>query len=410
MRRSKKIWLKGLGCGIVSGVLLCGVGYTIVNERIPFVDDALVTGESGKKLSTIETIIDKYYYQEVDKDILEEYMYYGVMMGLQDRYSGYYSAEQYADAMQSSEGVYVGIGLLMEQDPQTNVISVSKCYEGSPAYEVGILAGDIIYKVNEYIAAEKTLSELGEIISAEESVVLYIQRDGVEELMEMEVSIEEVEVPSVYHRMLNDSMGYIQIAEFTDVTSEQFRSAYEALSKQGMKGLMIDLRENPGGLLSSVCNTLRQILPEGLIVYMEDKNGKRQEYFCKGETPIEIPLVLLINENSASAAEVFSGAVKDYEIGTLVGTTTFGKGIVQQYFPMYDGSAIKLTVSSYYTPDGVNIHGVGIAPDVEVTWDGEEKFSDPSDYNELSQKEWEKQDNQFEKAVEVLAELIQQEQ
>ena len=166
--------------------------------------------------------------------------------------------------------------------------------------------------------------------------------------------------------MLNETDAYLAISQFTGLTSDQFASVYQDLKNQGMQRLIIDLRGNPGGLLSAVCDTLRQILPEGLIVYTEDKQGDREEYTCDGETPLDIPLVVLVNENSASAAEIFTGAVKDYGIGAIVGQQTFGKGIVQDFYGLPDGSVVKLTVAHYYTPNGNDIHGVGIAPDVTV--------------------------------------------
>ena len=188
--------------------------------------------------------------------------------------------------------------------------------------------------------------------------------------------------------MLGDGIGYLAITQFTGVTSEQFQETYQSLKDQGMERLIIDLRDNPGGLLDAVCETLRQILPEGMIVYMEDKAGNREEYTCDGETPIDIPLVVLVNENSASASEIFAGAVKDHGVGTLVGTTTFGKGIVQTYYRLGDGSEIKLTTAKYFTPNGNNIHGTGVEPDVQVeaSEDGET-------------------DVQLEKAVEVVKEM-----
>lgn len=163
-------------------------------------------------------------------------------------------------------------------------------------------------------------------------------------------------------------------------------------------------------MLTSVCETLEQILPEGMIVYTEDKYGNRDEHTCKGETPIEVPLVVLVNGESASAAEIFAGAVKDHEIGTLVGTTTFGKGIVQKTYALGDGSAVKMTVSKYYTPKGVNIHGEGIHPDVEVKWQKENNESDVSELNDLSEEEWLSKDNQMKKSVQVLSTLVAEEE
>ena len=405
----EKVWLHGLVCGMAVTCVIGGSLYYAEQGKLPFIGDNLGTGESAKKLATIEKLIDKEYLGEIDKEVLEDYMYYGLVAGLGDKYSQYFTVEQYAESTQNSDGAYVGIGIVLQQDTETQTIWVTECYENSPAQKAGVLEGDVLYQVNDYPASENTLSELLELpIWDKDEVTLYLQREGVEEILELKVKIGKVEVPSVYSRILENSMGYIQITQFTEVTPSQFETAYRNLLEAGIQGLMIDLRDNPGGLLSSVCKTIKQILPEGLILYTEDANGKREEYKSLGETPIEIPLVVLVNENSASAAEVFSGAVKDYEIATLVGTTTFGKGIVQKIFPFKDGSALKLTIAKYYTPKGTNIHGVGISPDIEVEWAGDEKFTTPSDYYKLEQKDWETKDNQFEKAVEVLSDLILQ--
>ena len=193
--------------------------------------------------------------------------------------------------------------------------------------------------------------------------------------------------------MLDDRIGYIQITEFDTVTLDQFTEALAVCRGKGMEGLILDLRGNPGGNLSTVCEIARQILPEGLIVYTEDKNGKRTEYSCDGEHEMTEELVVLVDGNSASASEILAGAIKDYGIGTLVGTTTFGKGIVQRIISLTDGSAVKLTVSHYYTPNGNNIHEVGIEPDVEIAFDGDAYYNDDVD-------------NQLQKAIEVMNEKL----
>ena len=188
-------------------------------------------------------------------------------------------------------------------------------------------------------------------------MVLTVHREGEEDAMEITVPVTDVELPSVFHEMLDSKIGYIRITQFTGVTGEQYQEAFDDLQKQGMEKMIVDLRDNPGGLLDSVCDVLRKILPEGLIVYTEDKDGNREV------------LAVLVNESSASASEIFAGAVQDYGIGTIVGTTTYGKGVVQSIRQLSDGSAIKLTVANYYTPKGNNINKTGIKPDIEVSLD-----------------------------------------
>lgn len=189
--------------------------------------------------------------------------------------------------------------------------------------------------------------------------------------------------------MLDSNIAYIQIAQFEDVTGDQFTEQIAKAREDGMKALILDLRNNPGGTLTSVIEVARQLLPKGLIVYTEDKNGERDEYKCDGSHELEVPMVVLVNENSASASEILSGAIKDYGIGTLLGTTTFGKGIVQKVFGITDGSAVKLTISHYYTPNGNDIHGVGIEPDETLDLDVDQYLKNGTD-------------NQLERATEIL--------
>ena len=234
--------------------------------------------------------------------------------------------------------------------------------------KAGIQADDRIVKIDGQTLEGLSLNDAVGLLknSENDTVTLSIEREGEADLIETEVKKEKLAAIVADGKMLDDKIGYLAISEFTGLTSEQFQKAYQSLQDQGMERLIIDLRGNPGGLVTAVCDSLRQILPEGLIVYTEDKNGKREEYTCDGDTPISIPLVVLVNENTASAAEIFTGAVKDYGIGTIVGMTTFGKGIVQNTFQLSDGSVVKLTIAHYYTPLGNDIHKVGIAPDVEV--------------------------------------------
>jgi len=203
------------------------------------------------------------------------------------------------------------------------------------------------------------------IKGSEGKTVHLVMRRG-RETYERDVEKGRIEVHMVESRMMEGQIGYVGISQFTAHVPGEFRKAYEKLLAEGMKGLVIDLRSNPGGLMDSVVDTLNIFMPEGLLVYTEDRAGKRVEYSCEGASPIQIPLVVLVNGNSASASEIFAGAVQDYGVGTLVGTVTFGKGIVQKTYTLRDGSAVKMTAAYYYTPKGSCIHGKGIQPDVEV--------------------------------------------
>lgn len=242
------------------------------------------------------------------------------------------------------------------------------------------------------------LSEVVDLVKSSEggTASLIISREGESDYLEINVPLEEVNIPVVEYEMLEDNIGYISIYEFTGQAVSQYEEAFEELQSQGMKRMIIDVRNNPGGLLTSVCDLLEDMLPEGLMVYTEDKDGKRQEYTCDGENELEMPLVVLVNGNSASASEIFAGAIQDYGTGTIVGTTTFGKGVVQSLITFTDGSAIKTTTAKYYTPSGRCIHGTGIEPDVEVELtEGLEQKS------ELTYEE----DNQLQTAVETVKEL-----
>jgi carboxyl-terminal processing protease len=362
----KKGFARGFLAAVVLGLVVFGI-YGIWQEN----QDSVLSDPVVKaKLSALEDMIDEDYLDDADKDDLAEGLYAGLIYGLGDPYSRYYTAEEYEEASISTEGSYEGIGVTLQANSAGGV-EIIECYQGGPGDEAGLKAGDIISAIDGEDITEKELSEVVSMIrgSGKESTVLTVHRENVDEALEIEVPITNVELPSVFWEMLDDQIGYIQITEFNGNTCEQYETAFAELQDQNMTGLVIDLRDNPGGLLDSVCDILEEILPEGLIVYTEDKNGNREEVTCDGEHPLDIPLAVLVNGESASASEIFAGAVKDYGVGTIVGTTTFGKGIVQSIRVLPDNSAVKLTVSRYYTPNGNNIHGVGIEPDIKVTLD-----------------------------------------
>lgn len=377
------------------------VGLHTREESQENTDGESVTGEAVNedtvaKMKVIENVIDTYFYKEdVDKDAMVDGIFKGMVESLGDPYSEYYSKEELESLYQDSFGVYYGVGAYVSLDTATGLAKVSGIIADSPAEEADLRAEDIIYKVDDVDVTGMSLQETVSLIKGDENttVTLTLIRDGKE--IEKEVTRRKVESPTVKFEMLDDGMAYIQITEFDTVTVDQFTEAMAMARGNDMKGLILDLRSNPGGNLSSVVSIAKQMLPKGLIVYTEDRDGNREEYSCDGSKELDVPMVVLVNGNSASASEILAGAIKDYGIGTLVGTTTFGKGIVQRPIELSDGSAVKLTISSYYTPNGINIHGIGIEPDVECEFDSERYYSDKA------------YDNQLEKAKEVLLQKME---
>lgn len=348
-----------------------------------------------RKLENIEEVVNQYYLDEIDQEEVESWMYKGLIAGLGDAYADYYTKEELEKTNESSNGSYEGIGAVLTQNVETGIVTITRCYEGTPSAEAGLLPGDVIYAINDEPVTGEELSDIVSRIKTEpgDTVKIQVAREGENDYLTFDVARAPIEIPTVNHEMLEGKIGYIEVTEFDVITEEQFKMALDDLEAQGMEKLIIDLRNNPGGVLSTVCNMLEQILPEGLIVYTEDKAGNRTEYKSTGEHEFTKPLAVLVNGNSASASEIFAGAVKDYGIGTLVGTTTFGKGIVQRIVMLNDGTAVKLTVSNYFTPKGNNIHKKGIEPDVEVELDEELKQKVTIEKSE---------DNQLQKAIEVL--------
>ena len=340
---------------------------------------------------------DFYFEDNIDVESMRENMYKGIINSLNDKYAEYYTAEELADMFTESEGVYYGIGSYVSMDTVTGYPILSGVFNDSPAEKSGLRDGDIIYEVDGESIYGLTLTEVTNLIKGPENtdVELTIVRNGESDYLHITVTRGKVESPTVTYELKRNGIGYIEIQEFDDVTSSQFDAAYTDLRGQNIKALVIDLRSNGGGNLDTVLAICRELLPEGIITYTEDKFGNREEYTNPKDNSIDIPLVILTNGYTASASELMSGAVRDYGLGTLIGTNTFGKGIVQTIIPAADGSGIKLTTSRYYTPKGECIHGVGIAPDIELEFDGDRYYSD------------EAYDNQLEYAIDYLTEKIQ---
>lgn len=413
-KNNKGSFLSGFMLGmlcmtVILGIIAVGVilaGNTVkrpkVKENQPLgeilAEGDFVDEEMLQKLSTIEDMVDAYYYQEdIDDTLLEEGVYRGVLNAVGDPYTCYYSAEELKELMEQTSGVYYGIGAYVSLDPTGMYPMITAPIAGSPAEEADLRPGDIVYEIDGVSTYGKNLDSAVAMIKGKEGteVNLTIVRSTESDFIDVTLVRRRVEAPTVTYEMLDDGMAYIQIAEFSEVTVPQFADALATVRGSDMKGLILDLRSNPGGSLAAVVDVARMLLPEGMIVYTEDKYGERNEYTCDGKREFDKPLVVLVNGNSASASEVLAGAIKDYELGLLVGTKTFGKGIVQYVYTLKDGSAVKITTSSYYSPKGINIHGTGIEPDKVCEFDAEAYYAEES------------VDNQLEYAKEVLKEMME---
>lgn len=352
--------------------------------------DSALNQESIEKLKLLEDCIREYYYEPETATVetLENGMYKGLMDSLGDPYTVYYTPEEYNSMTEETSGVYKGIGAYIGLDTKTGAPVFTGIMPGTPAEKAGLMVGDIICEVDGTDTLSMDTSEVANLVKGEEgtTVTIKVSRDG--EYVTVTATRETINVPTVTSEMLDNQIGYLKISQFDDVTPGQFDEEYSKLKAAGMKSMILDLRDNPGGTVTAVTQIASEMLPEGLIFYMEDKNGEREEYTCPG-ADFNIPMVVLVNGYSASASEILAGAIQDAGIGTLVGTQTYGKGIVQNLYPLGDGSAIKITIADYYTRNGRNIHKVGIEPDQVLEFD-----------KDLYEKD--KTDNQLEKAKEIL--------
>ena len=397
--------------GLLVGILIAGIVFLILflvlwqqtkivnvssqtdTKRIGLSDEAV------SKIMALEGLIELNYLGEIDREAEEEGLYKGLVDSLNDPYSEYYTQEEYQENFERVTKQYYGIGATLTQDPETNLISVVYIYPDTPAERAGLKVGDVLFSVDGTEGASVTLDDYVDLIRGEAgtSIHVVVVREGVDHDLEVDITREEITLPTVQSEMMDGDIGYIYISNFAANTAEEFEATVEDLTKQGMKAMILDVRYNPGGILSSVVQILDDILPEGTVVYTEDKYGKRTDEVSDEEHQMQLPIAVLINGDSASASEIMAGAIRDYDYGTLIGTTTYGKGVVQKTFELEDGSAVKLTIEEYFTPDGENIHGKGIAPDIELEYEFLGGEDDEYDYS---------LDNQVQKAIEVLKEQL----
>lgn len=362
---------KGVIYGIlvsVFAVLVVNIGYSLYSR---FVTKDLLYEAKAK---TIYSLMDDKFTGDIDKKKMYEGIYTGMVYGIGDKYSTYISEEEYENFKMHTEGNYYGIGAITIYDSESGNIYVDAVYENSPAEKAGLQSGDVLKKVEDFEITYETYSDAIERIRGEKGTKfnLTYYRPSENKTYTTEITRDEVYTPTVSHTVLDNGIGYLRISGFEGVTVDQFKTNANALKAANIKSLIIDLRNNPGGLLTTVSEIADEFLDEGIITYTEDKKGNK-EYVRSKEGKWDIPVAILVNGNSASASELLTGALKDEGIAKVVGTNTYGKGVVQTTFPFKDGSALKITTSKYYTPKGVCIDGVGIAPDYEV--EAEDGFS-----------------------------------
>lgn len=387
----KKDFWKGFGAALVlmAVVYFGGQFLAQMNIALPFGMSTMA------KIRQIEKTLDTYYVEDYDKELAEELMYTGLAAGVGDPYTYYLSADSLAEQMEKNSGHFVGIGVEIYAGDDGYIV-VSSVTPGGPAEAAGILAEDKITEVDGESITGKTAADVSALVKGEAGtdVTLTIFRESTGEVLEKTVTRQDIQVKTVSWRMMDDNIGYIAITNFRENTYSQFKEALDMLEAEGMEKLVLDLRNNTGGLVKSAHEIGEELLPEGIMVYTMDKDGNREDTLCD-DVYNDVPLVVLVNGNSASAAEILAGAIQDTGRGELIGTTTFGKGLVQRLFTLPDGSGLNVTIQKYYTPNGTSIHGVGITPDYEVEL--------PEEYAQQTNIPAEA-DTQLQKAVEVLSE------
>lgn len=385
---------KGFIKGALTGALLTLLVVSLAACGLQHINEGIISSDTETKLSYLKKLIDETYLHDIKEKDLNEGIYKGYVEGLGDQYSAYYDKKETKELSESLDGSFSGIGAVMTQDASSGVITITQVYDDSPAKKAGIKAGDILYRVEEKTVTGKDLDKVVSWIKGKKGTKVYLTllRGTNSDKIKVTATRDVINVETVKYKVLENQIGYISISEFDSVTGAQFAKALKQLQKKNIEGLVVDLRNNPGGSLSTVCDILDSILPKGLIVYTKDKNGKKEEYTSDEKHRLNLPMSVLVNGQSASASEIFAGAVQDYGKAEIIGTQTYGKGVVQNLFDLKDGTCVKLTTSEYFTPKGRNIDGKGITPDVKIEYKYNAK--DP------------KADNQLDKAVSVVKDKI----
>lgn len=403
--KSKRYWLFAIICVLVAIAFFAAgfFAYSFVNllnpkYTIQFSQD--VSRENIINFNQVKSMLIKNYYQPVDENVLLEGAIQGMAEAMKDPYTVYYTPDQMKDFREKAEGTYVGIGVTVFMD-EDEILTVNETFAGSPAKAVGMRIGDKIVKVDgEDVTALKDSDLIVQKIRGvpDTHVEVIVYRPEINDYITFDIVRQVINLVYIESEMLEDNIGYVQLKLFDEDMAMDFANHVNTLIRGGAKGLIIDLRNNPGGDYSQVVRMADMLVPSGLIVYTEDRSGRRQEERSDANE-LKLPMIVLINEYSASASEILSAAIKDYKKGTIIGKTTFGKGLVQQVIELEGGAGLKVTISRYYTPSGVCIHGIGVTPDIEVENDEQYQYYSVEDIPEG-------EDKQLARAIEEVNRLI----
>ena len=403
----RKYWIIALVCCLIA-VTFFAAGYVsysffrFFNPQYQLEFSNEVSRENIINFNRVKSYLMQSYYQDVDEDKLLEGAIKGMAEALEDPYTVYYTPKQMQDFTEQSSGSYVGIGVTVFMD-EDDLLTVSETFANSPAKEVGMRNGDKIINVDgEDVTSIKDSDLIVQKIRGkpDTEVKITVYRPDINDYVNLQMVRRVINMVYIESKIINDNIGYVQLKLFDEDIARDFANHVNDLIMSGAKGLIIDLRNNPGGSYTQVVAMADMLVPKGLIVYTEDRSGNRQEEFSD-TSELNMPMTVLINEYSASASEILSAAIKDYNKGTLVGKTTFGKGLVQSVVPLEGGAGVKFTISKYYTPSGTCIHGIGVTPDIEIENDEQYKYYSVEDIPEG-------EDKQLLRAIEETGRLISQ--
>ena len=363
MMSKKKAIVYGVILVVVTALFTSTLQIAIGN-KVVVSKDIYESLKKYNKMLALESIIDDDFYQKPSEANLVNGAIKGLFSGLDDPYSQYYTADEFERLKEQTSGSFVGIGVVISPNSEDDSITVVSPIEGSPAEKSGILAGDKILKVDGKTVSAKNSDEAVSKIKGKKGTEVDLTIKRGEQLIDVKVKREEIVSKTVKSEVLDDNIGYLKITSFSEHTYKEFKTALDKLKKDNIKGLVLDLRDNPGGLLTVCKDIADDLIGEGTIVYTKDNKGDT-EYLKSNEDKLGLPIAVLTNENSASASEILTGAIVDNKEGVSVGITTFGKGLVQSVRELKDGTGYKLTTAQYFTPNGDYINGKGIKPTIE---------------------------------------------